>query len=218
MSVAEKKMYRNAIRSRQMIRSAFLELLREKPCEKITATDIIQRADINRSTFYAHYPDVRGIMDEIMAEITQMFRNMLQSVDFTAFFEDPVPILREVMEFVRQNQEMYQILLQYNVALEQLEQLKKVLIAQVLEIPNLPVQNQGSVGVAIRVRMLISGLVDTYRQWLEGELNCTLEETVEEVAEEVAEEVEEVLFLLTFLEIAVTVYSAITRTPNRTAQ
>ena len=182
MSVAEKKMYRNAIRSRQMIRSAFLELLREKPCEKITATDIIQRADINRSTFYAHYPDVRGIMDEIMAEITQMFRNMLQSVDFTAFFEDPVPILREVMEFVRQNQEMYQILLQSNVALEQLEQLKKVLIAQVLEIPNLPVQNQGSVGVAIRVRMLISGLVDTYRQWLEGELNCTLEETVEEVA------------------------------------
>ena len=180
--MAEKKMYRNAIRSRQMIRSAFLELLREKPCEKITATDIIQRADINRSTFYAHYPDVRGIMDEIMAEITQMFRNMLQSVDFTAFFEDPVPILREVMEFVRQNQEMYQILLQSNVALEQLEQLKKVLIAQVLEIPNLPVQNQGSVGVAIRVRMLISGLVDTYRQWLEGELNCTLEETVEEVA------------------------------------
>lgn len=180
--MAEKKMYRNAIRSRQMIRSAFLELLREKPCEKITATDIIQRADINRSTFYAHYPDVRGIMDEIMAEITQMFRNMLQSVDFTAFFEDPVPILREVMEFVRQNQEMYQILLQSNVALEQLEQLKKVLIAQVLEIPNLPVQNQGSVSVAIRVRMLISGLVDTYRQWLEGELNCTLEETVEEVA------------------------------------
>ena len=180
--MAEKKMYRNAIRSRQMIRSAFLELLREKPCEKITATDIIQRADINRSTFYAHYPDVRGIMDEIMAEITQMFRNMLQSVDFTAFFEDPVPILREVMEFVRQNQEMYQILLQSNVALEQLEQLKKVLIAQVLEIPNLPVQNQGGVGVAIRVRMLISGLVDTYRQWLDGELNCTLEETVEEVA------------------------------------
>lgn len=180
--MAEKKIYRNAIRSRQMIRQAFLELLREKPCEKITATDVIQRADINRSTFYAHYPDVRGIMDEIMTEITQMFRNMLQSVDFTVFFEDPMPILREVMEFLQRNQEMYQMLLQSSMALEQLEQLKKVLINQVLETPNLPVQNLGSVGVSLRVRMLLGGLIDAYRQWLAGEFPCTMEEAAEEIA------------------------------------
>lgn len=165
-----------------MIRRAFLELLGEKPCEKITATDVIQRADINRSTFYAHYPDVRGIMDEIMTEITQMFRNMLQSVDFTVFFEDPMPILLEVIEFLRRNQEMYQMLLQSSMALEQLDQLKKVLIIQVLETPNLPVQNLGSVAVSLRVRMLLSGLIDTYRQWLAGEFSCTMEEAAEEIA------------------------------------
>lgn len=178
----QKKTYRNALRSRQMIRKAYMELLREKPYEKITATDIIQRADINRSTFYAHYPDVRGIMDEIMGEITQMFRNMLQSMDFSLFFQDPMPILREVMTFLQQNQEMYQMLLQSSMALEQLEQLKKVLITQVLETPNLPVKNMNSVSVAIRVRMLLGGLIDTYRQWLEGEFECTLEEAAQEVA------------------------------------
>ena len=46
-----KKNYRNAVRSKKMIRQAFLELLQEKPCEKITVTDIAQRADLNRSTF-----------------------------------------------------------------------------------------------------------------------------------------------------------------------
>ena len=56
--MAEKKEYRSAVRSRRMIRQAFMDLLHEKPLEKITATDIIRRADINRSTFYAHYPDV----------------------------------------------------------------------------------------------------------------------------------------------------------------
>ncbi|MBO5365138.1 MAG: TetR family transcriptional regulator, partial [Peptococcaceae bacterium] len=49
------KSYRNAVRSKTMIRQAFLELLQEKPYEKITVTDIAQRADLNRSTFYAHY-------------------------------------------------------------------------------------------------------------------------------------------------------------------
>lgn len=178
----QKKTYRNALRSRQMIRNAYMELLQEKPYEKITATDVIQRADINRSTFYAHYPDVRGIMDEIMAEITDMFRRMLQTVDFSVFFQDPMPILREVMDFLQQNHQMYRMLLQSSRAQEQLDQLKKVLITQVMETPNLPVQNMDPVAVAIRVRMLLGGLIDTYQQWLEGEFECTLEAAAQEVA------------------------------------
>ena len=72
--VAEKKEYRNAVRSRRMIREAFVALLHEKPFEKITATDIINRSGLNRSTFYAHYPDIYGIVDEMQEEIIQ--RNM----------------------------------------------------------------------------------------------------------------------------------------------
>ena len=48
--MAEKKEYRSAIRSRRLIRAALLELLQEKKFEKITVTDIVKRADINRST------------------------------------------------------------------------------------------------------------------------------------------------------------------------
>lgn len=178
----EKKQYRNAIRSKQMIRQAYMDLLQEKPYEKITATDIIQRADINRSTFYAHYPDARGLMDEIMGEISLLFQNMLHSIDFSEFFRDPKPILQQVMAFLQRNQELYRMLNQSSMAIEQLEQLKKVLINQVMEMPNLPVADRYSVGTVIRVRMLLGGLVDTYRQWLEGEFTCTLEEAADEVA------------------------------------
>ena len=48
----EKKEYRSALRSRKMIRQAFFELLKEKSFEKITVTDVVKKADVNRSTFY----------------------------------------------------------------------------------------------------------------------------------------------------------------------
>ena len=35
----------------------------ERNLQKITVTDIVTRADINRATFYAHYPDVRGVTE-----------------------------------------------------------------------------------------------------------------------------------------------------------
>ena len=43
--------YKSAIRSRRMIQHALVELLQEKELDKITVTDIVTRADINRGTF-----------------------------------------------------------------------------------------------------------------------------------------------------------------------
>ena len=42
-------------RSREAILSAFTDLLSEKPYAGITVGDIIDRADVGRSTFYAHF-------------------------------------------------------------------------------------------------------------------------------------------------------------------
>ena len=61
----QKKEYRSAARSRRLIRRAFLELLDERPFEKITVLELAERADVNRSTFYAHYPDIFGVVEEL---------------------------------------------------------------------------------------------------------------------------------------------------------
>ena len=178
----EKREYRNAIRSKQMIRQAFLELLNEKTFEKITATDIIKRADINRSTFYAHYPDARGLMDEILGDISQIFQNLLSSIDFSVFFDDPMPILQVVVDFMKENQQLYKMLIRSRMAPGVLDKLKQALIQQVLACPNLPVKDRNSAATEIRVRILLGGLIDTYRQWLAGEFTCTLDEAAEEIA------------------------------------
>lgn len=59
------KEYRNAVRSRNMIKNAFFELLSEKSLYEITVVDVVNRADISRNTFYAHYNDVYAVLDEM---------------------------------------------------------------------------------------------------------------------------------------------------------
>lgn len=181
--MAEKKEYRNAIRSRRMIREAFVALLHEKPFEKVTATDIINRSGLNRSTFYAHYPDAKGILEEFIGEVIVMFRRMLEEMDFSSFLNDPQPILKKVVAFLEENQEVYRLLGQSDVSLIYLEQLKKVLIQQVLDTPNLPTEGLSQVGIELRIRMLLSGVIDVYRAWLAGEIEYTLEEMTSEVAD-----------------------------------
>ncbi len=81
----KKAEYKSAIRSRKMIREAFMQLLKEKDIRKITVTDIITKADLNRTTFYAHYPDVKGITEEIENEVIDKMLEILKKFKFKNF-------------------------------------------------------------------------------------------------------------------------------------
>ena len=48
---------RRTRRTRQLLRDALLALLKEKRYEAISVQDIVERADVARSTFYVHYID-----------------------------------------------------------------------------------------------------------------------------------------------------------------
>lgn len=53
----DEKADRRTRRTRQLLRDALLALLKEKRYEAISVQDIIERADVARSTFYVHYLD-----------------------------------------------------------------------------------------------------------------------------------------------------------------
>ena len=67
--------------SRMVIEEAFLSLLQEYPLEKISVTKICQRADVNRSTFYAHYMDVYDLANKVSDSfLEQIFSRIVSSL------------------------------------------------------------------------------------------------------------------------------------------
>ena len=53
---------RRVRRTRELLRSALLSLIQEKGYDRITVQDILDRADVGRSTFYAHYRDKNELL------------------------------------------------------------------------------------------------------------------------------------------------------------
>lgn len=56
--------------TKQAIKAAFLELLDEKPLNKISVRDIVERCGINRNSFYYHFQDIPSLLGEIIVERT----------------------------------------------------------------------------------------------------------------------------------------------------
>lgn len=180
--MGEKKEYRSSIRSRKLIRQAFYETLKEKSFEKITVTDIVKKADINRSTFYAHYPDVMGLIDEIQEEILDYTQRFMGEIDFSDFFENPKPYLQNIVKLVEENNELYRLLMTSAMAAKQLDQLKYILIERTIKTLNPPDMFHSAFEREFAVRFFMGGIVDVYTQWLNGVIDCTLDELTDELS------------------------------------
>lgn len=64
-----KKVDRRVTKTRKAILSAYLSLLQTKGVHAISVSDITEKADINRATFYAHYEDKQNLQEQIIKEI-----------------------------------------------------------------------------------------------------------------------------------------------------
>ena len=105
--------YRSALRSKTLIKKALAKLMHEKELEKITVSDIIREADISRGTFYAHFPDIRSVLEQIEnEEIKKLvnFVNKLKTED--SEINSSKTFLISVFNYLNNDFEYYKMLMQ----------------------------------------------------------------------------------------------------------
>lgn len=64
---------KTSLKTKARIQQCFLELLEEKPMSEITVTELAQKAQINRVTFYSHYAGLPELLQEIQHEAAACF-------------------------------------------------------------------------------------------------------------------------------------------------
>ena len=83
MKIPDKKLNRSRRRSQRLIKMAFMELIHEKKYSKITISDITERADIARPTFYANFGTKKAVIKSIMEDLI----DIEPGYDYRAFYE-----------------------------------------------------------------------------------------------------------------------------------
>ena len=178
--MGEKKEYRSAVRSRRMIREAFMDLVYEKKNGKVTVTDIVNRADINRSTFYAHYPDVQGIVEEIEDEIIENSKPALD-IKYTSIMEKPGIFLENLSRMFEENQELYRVLAKSNYVTHFEKRITDFLTDYLLHSEEVPEVIKESPLFDMGVTFTMGGIVNVFNKCMQGELDYNMNDMVKEM-------------------------------------
>jgi AcrR family transcriptional regulator len=76
---ASKPLDRRQRKSREAIQNALLALLRDKPLDEITISELAVKADVNRKTFYNNYHNIQEVRDELDDRYLDMVFSLIES-------------------------------------------------------------------------------------------------------------------------------------------
>lgn len=169
--------YRSSRRSKQLIKKAFAKLLREKDVSKITVTDIIREAEISRGTFYAHYPDVYGLFEQIENEEMTKLMNLVQEVGLYQICANPQVLIRPVFECISQDIEYYRMLFLSKNAARFLIRIKDFLADQILSSEEIALFHAASTGeTAVFITFFTTAVSSVFVDWLRGNIDLSIDQ------------------------------------------
>lgn len=94
---AKKRMDARVRRTRDALGDALVALMQEKPFDTITVQDVLDRAKVGRSTFYAHYSDKD---DLLMSDAEEFFESLAMALSVRGDKSDRVFPVREFFSHI----------------------------------------------------------------------------------------------------------------------
>jgi AcrR family transcriptional regulator len=169
-----KNLNRSSEKTKKIIKNTFAELIKEnKELYKITVTELVKRADINRGTFYNHYDSIYAVAEELEAEIIKiLFKNQKRLNTLNDIFK----YLDEIIAYLKENQDIYRLLLSSNEPQLFLKKLNHLILEKLYDSLNNNPNFKKSNTLKFEIAFFTDGIVNQVLNYFTAKSDYSLEE------------------------------------------
>ncbi|MHB1314131.1 MAG: TetR/AcrR family transcriptional regulator [Christensenellales bacterium] len=161
-----------------VLKESLLELLTKKPISQITIKEICEIAEVNRSTFYAHFSDQYELFKSMKHEMLNKISDDIGGYLFEKDKSEPMQILLKLLEFIQKNNKLWIILLSengdrafvHNMLVQVLKNYDKELL------DNQTLDEKTSELVFL---FMVNGCIGIIEQWIQDEMKTPMQEMAE---------------------------------------
>jgi AcrR family transcriptional regulator len=153
------------------LRSALIELMMEKHYDSITVQDIIDGANVGRSTFYSHFRDKE---DLLVGDWKRFFQMIADFTNILAADAQPIAPIQPVLSHLRDMQALYRALVRsgktdrlFSVGIDYLAQKLEEKIRQTTDVSSLGVRPE------FFAHLLSLQIFGTLKWWLDRDMPHT---------------------------------------------
>jgi|GEM_PF-213911 len=161
MIIKNEKKYRNYEKTEVAIKEALVKLcMQKKSIKKVTVKELCEEANISKSTFYLHYPDIDYIFESVGNNFLLTFRKMFDEMvqnntnDFLTF-------IQRIIDYVKESSDIIKIGLTFGQPYDYyVSGIKDQLEQAISNLPHIKDAKFGKQQLLIEVKIVASGIID----------------------------------------------------------
>ena len=147
-----------------------IDLMRERPLGSITIKALCEQADVNRSTFYAHYDSIEELLhdieDETMAWVTTALDQLLMQRDAAGVEH----VIEHICRYIADNRNHLQVLMSPTADLDFQQQLLGLIYSRRSVAEQMQPASSDPAEAQMRMRFAVSGSIGLLQYWLATDL------------------------------------------------
>lgn len=164
----------SSLKTKMLIRNVFVDMLAEKKdLHKISVSELVKRAGIHRTTFYVHYSDIYGIIDEME---TETIHNLLSSDVKLDSAEKRAAFLKKAFSYFTQQEDLYRILLASDAPMRFLQELTAMAKERIAEGIQAERKDAGDPNIRLKIDLFLDGGKDAFIAFFRGKSTYELPE------------------------------------------
>ena len=146
-------------KTRNIIKKTFAEMLSEKKeLAKISVSELVRRADINRGTFYSHYDDIYAVAEDYENELISLFFSNAELIAST----NTDKFIDLMFEYIKRNDEIYRMLCKSNDFVMIMQKFMRLAANKIIEIINASPEIGEREFITLEVNSFIEGFMFEY--------------------------------------------------------
>ena len=173
---------KRVVKTKNAIFEAFKQLVQQKDMADISISELTQKANITRSTFYMYYDTVGDVRADIENEIVARIDKIMSEADLLNSMKDPYPLFsalaREITEQDRDNR----YILSSNNSGQLLDKISDRFVTEYVHF--ITEANDGTdIGKARYIAaFIVAGMTECFKIWFNHKSSITLEELCKNIA------------------------------------
>ena len=150
------------------LQESLMRLIDEKPFAKITVNEIADVAEINRSTFYSHYPDILALLNDCLMAGVTLKDDSFSEDDVVNNPENLISRTKRYLQFSFDHPDLYLMVLKEFQTNAYFSEFNEALINELCEMQKRisPNKSQGLIPARQTACFVLAGQASLLRCWL----------------------------------------------------
>lgn len=162
----DKKEDRRTRKTKGQIKVALIELMAQKDLSKISVTELAERADINRGTFYLHYYDVYDVLAQIQNDFIEAINQILDECIPHTILKTPLVLFEKITTLIEKDLPYYRKMMSNKYSFELHEKIKGIITDRITASSKLYASYSKDPRYRFAVVYIVSGTCDYFREWI----------------------------------------------------